>query len=286
MNSKWVNSLLLLLLCNVIVAEECKAKSVYAIINHEQDLIGAYKIQGDQIDHQITHQAPTHGARVVDIAVDPSSNYLFVTYETFPPYDVVIELINAKTMTNEGPVPAPGANNLAGLAIEQRDNLVRLFTVDRGSNHLYVYHWDAEEKELTLEGGTYKELDYGGAMGISLDNVNHVLYVTNASNIVHYYDTDTWTHQGSIDVGRIAYDIEVDAERKYLYTGGYYTHDYLVQTWIGPDDPNDPGDPNICLTLTVRVNGYAEPLGEFENFVEIESDNSYNTATETTPVCC
>ena len=54
-------------------------------------------------------------------------------------------------------------------------------------------------------------------------------------------------------------------------------------------DPNDPSDPNVCLSHTVRINEHAEPLGEIENFVEIESygeNAAYNSATETTPVCC
>jgi len=33
----------------------------------------------------------------------------------------------------------------------------------------------------------------------------------------------------------------------------------------------DPDDPNTCLTLTVRVNEAAEPMGVIENIVEIES---------------
>ena len=39
--------------------------------------------------------------------------------------------------------------------------------------------------------------------------------------------------------------------------------------------PNDPGDPNICMTLTVKVNEAAEPMGVIENTVEVESDLDY-----------
>ena len=51
-------------------------------------------------------------------------------------------------------------------------------------------------------------------------------------------------------------------------------------------DPNEPGDPNICMTLTVRVSEAAEPMGVIKNIVEVESEKYYNTATEYTPVCC
>ncbi|MCK5269295.1 MAG: right-handed parallel beta-helix repeat-containing protein [Sedimentisphaerales bacterium] len=172
---------------------------------------------------------------------------MFVTYETFSPDDVVIELINAKTMTNEGPVSAPGASNLAGLSYDADRNL--LYVVDRNSNHLFVYLWDASAKTLTLQGGTYKELDYGGAMGLAFDDTTDFLYVTNASNIVHYYDASdgNWSHIGSIDVGRIAYDVDVDPCSNVLYTGGYAAHTYLVKTDLTA--PNNSEELNIGAGL-------------------------------------
>ena len=55
-------------------------------------------------------------------------------------------------------------------------------------------------------------------------------------------------------------------------------------TWqIGPLDANDPND---SVTLKVRVNGLAEPLGTLINRCEIESDIAYSTAEVNTPVCC
>jgi hypothetical protein len=139
---------LILIILIFSINNSVEAKSVFAITKHTDNIIGAYEIIGNQIEYQTQHAAPDPpgSARAVDVEVESESGYIFVTYE----FSEVIALVNAKTMTNEGTIDAPGASNLAGLAIEQRDNLVRLFTVDRGSNHLYVYHWDAEEKELTL----------------------------------------------------------------------------------------------------------------------------------------
>jgi len=59
--------------------QTAKAKSVYAIIDHQNDKIGAYKIQGNQIEYQTQIQAPQHGYRAIDLALDPDSETLFVT---------------------------------------------------------------------------------------------------------------------------------------------------------------------------------------------------------------
>lgn len=51
-------------------------------------------------------------------------------------------------------------------------------------------------------------------------------------------------------------------------------------------DDLDPNDPNACVYLWVAVNESAQPTGTIFNACEIESDSSYNTAEEITPVCC
>ena len=45
----------------IFFAPDAMAKSVYAIINHPSDIIGAYKIDANQIDYQKEIQAPQHG---------------------------------------------------------------------------------------------------------------------------------------------------------------------------------------------------------------------------------
>jgi uncharacterized repeat protein (TIGR01451 family) len=58
-------------------------------------------------------------------------------------------------------------------------------------------------------------------------------------------------------------------------------HTYKWQ--IGPLDANAPND---SVTLKVKVNGLADPLGTLVNRCEIESDIAYSTAEVNTPVCC
>ena len=83
--------LFILIACS---AQTARAKSVYAIINHQSDIIGAYKIDGNQIDYQIEIQAPQQGARAIDLAIDSDSSCIFVTYES----SYVIEIMECKNI--------------------------------------------------------------------------------------------------------------------------------------------------------------------------------------------
>ena len=103
--------LFILIACS---APTARAKSVYAIIYHQNDIIGAYKIDANQIDYQAEIQAPQHEIRAIDLAIDSGSSCIFVTYE----WENIIEIVNAKTLVSEGnPVVVPTASNLAGISI-------------------------------------------------------------------------------------------------------------------------------------------------------------------------
>lgn len=91
------------------------AKSLYAIINHQNDIIGAYRIDGSQITYQTDIQAPQHGVRIIDLCIDSDSSCLFVTYEN----SNTIEIMNAKTLENEGSTTASGSSNLAGITFNE-----------------------------------------------------------------------------------------------------------------------------------------------------------------------
>ena len=102
--------LFILIACS---AQTARAKSVYAIIYHPGDIIGAYKIDANQIEYQAEIQAPQHDIRAIDLAIDSDSSCIFVTYES----SNIIEIINAKTLEHEGSVTATGASGLAGIAV-------------------------------------------------------------------------------------------------------------------------------------------------------------------------
>jgi uncharacterized repeat protein (TIGR01451 family) len=209
------------------------AKSVYVIanINANPSPIQAYDIQADQIVYQATYNVPYYGWGAVGLAVDTDSEYLFVTYEM----SSTIQLVDATTMTGAGTVTAPGAQNLAGIVVDQ--DLQKLYTVDRYTDNFYVYDWDASGPTLTLDAqydlpgigsGTV-----GGAFGIALDEINDVLYVVNNTTTVHYYNTsDFSTLAGTLTLtaNRNAIGIAIDYQSGLLYTGaGWYSNYYLNQ---------------------------------------------------------
>ena len=112
-------------------APMARAKSVYAIIDHPYDIIGAYKIDANQIDYQTEIQAPQHEIRAIDLAIDSGSSCIFVTYEG----ENIIEIINAKTLEYEGSVTAIGASNLAGIAVNSTKTNLNL----AGNFNIMVY---------------------------------------------------------------------------------------------------------------------------------------------------
>ena len=215
--------LFILIACS---APKARAKSVYAIINHQSDIIGAYKIDANQIDYQAEIQAPQHDIRAIDLAIDSGSSCIFITYEG----SNIIEIMNAKTLEHEGSVIATGASNLAGIVFDEARQ--KLYVVGRETDNLFVYFWNANAKTLTPDETNPKILmeltESGGygAYGIALNTTNNHLYIANRTNIVHYYDTNSWDHVNDVNVGETAVDVDIDSDRGYLYAGGYSYHNY------------------------------------------------------------
>jgi len=130
-------------ICNV--QSPTKAASVYAIPKHTGKTVNVYDIQEGTQEGLLGYRATydlNPNLNPTDIIIDTWSNMLFVTSE----YSRVIQLINARTFLSEGEVEADGATDLAGVLIHQVDpNTTLLYTVDRGTNKLFVYDWDADE---------------------------------------------------------------------------------------------------------------------------------------------
>ncbi len=226
-------------------AQTAHAKSVYVITNHGASIIKAYDIQNDQIQYQATAEnLPGQGLGAVGLALDPDSQIIFITYEN----SEIIDMLNAKTMIyKQNQVTVPGAAGLAGIAFDKSKQ--KLYVVDRETNKLYVYLWNPVAKTLILEGGTYKSLDYGMAMGIALDSTNNHLYVTDDTSTIHYYDTNdpNFGHKGSIGLNKEAVAIDIDQARGCLYAGDYRRHKYLIKYKLNgnPNDPNTMIEKNI-----------------------------------------
>jgi uncharacterized repeat protein (TIGR01451 family) len=195
------------------------AKSLYVIadINAYPDIpIEAYDIQSapTYLVYQTTHTIPSRNGGAVGLTIDSDSGYLFATFE----FSGVMDLINGTTMSTEGNVTAPSATNLAGIVVDQDKQ--KVYTVDRNTNHLYVYFWDATAKTLTLDGTTYVSLPSCiSAFGLALDEVNDLLYVGDSTTSIKAYNTADWTLAAQHTVAHTARGIAIDVANQLVYSG-------------------------------------------------------------------
>jgi hypothetical protein len=92
-----------------LVSLQVKAESVFIISSHSASKVQAYKINGDQVTYQDTVDISTYnpGYGAVGIAVWPSKELLFVTYENSP----MIVWASTKTLEKAGEFDT-GVNNL------------------------------------------------------------------------------------------------------------------------------------------------------------------------------
>ncbi len=222
-SNKHTLSILLLTILAIGYTETAQAKSVYVVNDTETSEIQAYKVEDSNLVYQTDYvcQSDTPGATgAVGLAIDESEygKFLFVTFEG----KNEIELVDAKLMRYEDIIEAPQANNLAGLVFDEAKD--KVYIIDRTTNHLYVYSWDAEIRELTLDYDDpyYIELEdvYQG-YGLALDEENERLYVGDNTNNVKYYDTNDWLKKGEFTITDVAIGIAVDVENQYVYTGNW-----------------------------------------------------------------
>jgi hypothetical protein len=116
------------------------------------------------------------------MAVDWESGYIFVTYE----FSDTLEILDARTMVDVGNASAPGAENLAGIVYDETKDL--LYTVDRGTDKLYVYTWDAGTGKLHLSPGAPFTLEGSTAYGIDLDEARGLLYTASGNRTIRVYN--------------------------------------------------------------------------------------------------
>jgi len=149
---------------------------------------------------------------------------LFVTYEA----SEEVQILEVENMADAGSLIAPDAVDLAGIAYDHEKMLV--YCVDRGENRLYFYQWNPSTATLSHMPDSPVELYASTAYGIALDEVNDLLYVTNATKKVNVYKTSNWQKVDRISLTRVAISIAVDPERNLLYTGaGFVGNKYLTQ---------------------------------------------------------
>ncbi len=183
---------------------------------------------GYPLYYQGTYHVVHHGYGASDMSIynDPNGDgdtedaLIFVTYEN----SNNVEVFRARDLSNVTTITASGASDLAGIVVDQHKR--RVYTVDRGTDRLYVYDADTfaliTTVNLTTLGGS-------GAWGIALDERSDWLFVTNWSPVVHYYDTNTWAEVGTCTTASThAVGVAYDEDNMLLYTGGSFADDYRL----------------------------------------------------------
>jgi len=98
----------------------------------------------------------------------------------------------------------------------------RVFVVNRDTNLVFVYQWDAATRSLALlETATLPGVSM--AAGLAYDEATGWLFVADAaSTTVRYYQTADWSLAGSFVVSQPPMGIAVDGRRGYVYTGNAF----------------------------------------------------------------
>ena len=196
------------------------AKSLYVLEDHHAGKFAAYNINPDgTVIRQAPYTIPYYGIGPSGLAVDDDSETLFSTFEN----SNLVALIDADTMTDLGSTTAPGATDLAGIDVDDVQDIV--YTVDRGTNNLYAYDWDPVAKTLTLKSGYPITLpNCSGAYGIALDDIADILYVADggtspfSTGAVRAYDVNTWSEVMNFTPSFAPLGIAVDRRMGYVYT--------------------------------------------------------------------
>lgn len=267
------NTFLILLAVAVslmVVPANVTAKSLYVIADIGQPSadkptpVQAYHIEADgSLTLQAEYGIPRRMLGAVGITIDTDHGFLFITYEASDE----IQLVDARTMTDEGTTTAPDARDLAGVVYDHDKSL--LYCVNRRGYRVYAYNWDPENKTLTHIPGSPFNLRGASAYGIALNEVDGLLYVANGTNEVTVYRTSDWRLVDTITLNRVAISVAVGVVRGFLYTGGGFVgNQYLTQyhlatgtvkeVQVEPDDAGvmglgvDPATGYVYLTTGVN----------------------------------
>lgn len=113
--------IILPLIVLITICYTVEARSVYVIADTGTEttdipLIQAYGAVSSTLILQTSYDSAYPHA--IGIAIDPDSDFMFITHEDFGQGGDLIEVVNAKTMQYADTVIAPGATDLAGIAMD------------------------------------------------------------------------------------------------------------------------------------------------------------------------
>lgn len=209
----------------VIRPVSASPKSLYLVANHHTAQFDAWNIGPDgTATYQATYML-AHATDPAGIAIDESSNTLFVSSE----FSGGVEMVDATTMTPLG--VSPGPSNLAGVDTDDAKNIV--YAVERYTNNLYVYGWDPITHALTPQLGSPISLPGClGGFGIAFDNTTNILWVADAAaGVARAYDASTWAEDMSKSFTPVHKPVDIAVDR---LTGSVYTVSMSYGAWTPP----------------------------------------------------
>jgi uncharacterized repeat protein (TIGR01451 family) len=202
-----------------------RAKSLYLLsdVNADPPIVQVYNIAADgSLTLQAEHTIPQHGLGPVDLAIDSISGYLFVVYKG----SSVIQVIDARTMTDRASATVPGTINLTGIVYDYDNRAI--YCIDRGINKIHAYDWDPSTETLTRAPGSPFTCAGSGAYGIALDEARDQLYVANHTNTIAVYNTSDWSPAETVSITPLAMSVAVDAANGLLYSAAGLLNNYRL----------------------------------------------------------
>lgn len=176
-------------------------KSLYVCAEHHMKQFQAWDIGfGGIATYQATYTL-AYTSDPAGIAIDESSNMLFVTSE----FSTGIEFFDATTLTTVGWATSGLPSDLAGIEVDDANDVV--YTVRRWTDDLYVLDWDPSAKTLTLKAGYPIDLPgCSGAFGIALDETSGILWVADSASKGVVGDRDIFEVSG-LGTGPVDFEV-------------------------------------------------------------------------------
>ena len=219
--------LLVAIAITLFASTSVQAKSLYLLtdIRSSPSQICKYDIENEgDLTFQSRHNITKQGLGAVDIAIDSDNGYLFITHK----FSEKILLVNSTTMEVVDTFTTEGANYLYGIEYDSDQSL--LYCIDFFKNKLFIYRWDPAALEITLLPESPVLLEEATGVGITLDEINDVLYVANGLNNISVYSTSDWSLQYTIGVTHGASSIAIDVKNGFLYySGGNYGNENFFE---------------------------------------------------------
>ncbi len=133
-----------------IITDTTVAKSVYSITDHglssSSAKIAAYGIEGGQIDEQHTYELDPQvygcGEFLGPVGITSGDGYLFVTHEDTGSGIDGIQLIDARTMLDQGALEVTDSPDFAGIVYDHGND--KIYVIERQTDDLYIFSWDPD----------------------------------------------------------------------------------------------------------------------------------------------